>query len=315
MPLAAKIDPYVCVIGAASVDLSGRSHRAIVAQESNPGSLHVSWGGVGRNIAENLARLGLPVHLITALGDDDFSRRLIRHATECGIGIHAQIIAGGTTPAYLCINDVDGELLVAVAAMELLDQFSLDWVRENAGVIGNAGLCVIDANLDQELIGYLLEQFPEQEFFVDAVSIAKAEKLKPWLGRFGAIKLNRAEAGHLSGINISGLESMQEAAAFFLEKGIRQVFISLGSNGLFFSDSKNCGSLRSEPGMKAINTTGAGDAMTACLAAASLRGLGLEEAAYLSMAAASITLQHQQAVNPNINMDALKELKRKIHHA
>ena len=315
MPLVTPVDPFVCVIGAANVDLVGHSHCAIVAEESNPGSLHVSWGGVGRNIAENLARLELSVHLITVLGDDHFSRQLQRHAVGCGIGMHAQIIVGGATPAYICINDANGELVVAVAAMDLLDQFDLEWVRENAHIISAAGLCVIDANLDQELIGFLLEEFPGQDFFVDAVSIAKAERLKPWLGHFSAIKLNRAEAGHLSGINISGMESLQEAAGFFLEKGIRQVFISLGSEGLYYSDSQNCGSLRSKPGINTISTTGAGDAMMAGLAAASLHGLGLEEVAYQAMAAASITLQHREAVNPNISVAALQELREKFHHA
>jgi pseudouridine kinase len=309
------VDPYVCVVGAANVDLAGHSHCAIVAEESNPGHLHVSWGGVGRNIAENLARLELPVHLITILGDDDFGRQLHQHATQCGIGMHAHIIAGSATPAYLSINDADGELVVAVAAMDLLDQFTAVIIRENAQIIRAAGVCVIDANLDHELIGYLLDEFPEQDFFVDAVSIAKAETLRPWLGCFHAIKLNRAEAGHLSGINISGLESLPAAADFFLDKGVRQVFISLGSKGLFYSDAQNCGSLRSQPNANTVSTTGAGDAMLASLAAAHLHHLSLEEAAYQAMAAAALTLQHNAAVNPNITRAALQEMKDLFHHA
>ncbi len=306
--------PYVCVIGAASVDLAGHSHGSIVMGDSNPGSLHVSWGGVGRNIAENLARLGLPVHLVTVLGDDVLSRQLQDHAADCGISTHARIIDGGATPAYLCINDASGETVVAVAAMDLLDRLDEAWIEENTGIIDGAGLCVVDANLDQQLIGFLLDSFPGQEFFVDAVSMAKAERLKPWLGRFATIKMNRAEAGHLSGIGISGMSSLQETAGFFLDKGIRQVFISLGSDGLFYADSQNCGSLRSLPDTEAANTTGAGDAMMAGLAAASLRGLGLEEAANHAMAAATITLRRKEAVNPNINMAALQELRGKFHH-
>lgn len=146
----------VCVIGAASVDLAGHSESPVVMRDSNPGSLHVSWGGVGRNIAENLARLDVPVHLVTVLGDDIFSRQLQRHATDCGISMHARIVQDAVTPAYVCINDTNGELVVAVAAMKLLDQLDEGWVQENAQIIDGAGLCVIDANLGGELIGFML---------------------------------------------------------------------------------------------------------------------------------------------------------------
>ena len=198
--------------------------------------------------------------------------------------------------------------------MDLLDQFDLEWVRVNAPIIGAAGLCVIDANLDQKLIGFVLDEFPRQGFFVDVVSSAKAERFKPWLGRIAAIKLNRAEARQLSGIDVSGLESLRGAAEFFLEKGTRQVFISLGSEGLFYADAQSNGLLRAKSRVKTISATGAGDAMMAGLAAASLRGLGLEEAAYQAMAAASITLQHRAAVNPDISVAALQELREKFHH-
>jgi pseudouridine kinase len=315
MPLEMYSEPYVCVIGAASVDLTGHSHGAFIAEDSNPGSLHISWGGVGRNIAENLARLDTRVHLVTVLGDDHFSGELQDHAADCGIDMHARIIECAAAPAYLCINDASGEMVGAVAAMELLDQLDEGWIQENAPIIDGATLCVIDANLDQELIGYLLDTFPGQDFFVDTVSMAKAERIMPWIGRFAAVKMNRDEAGYLSGISVSEKDSLLEAAAFFLAKGVRRVVISLGVDGLFYADSETCGSLQSVAGMKTINATGSGDALMAGLAAATLQGLDLEEAAHQAMVAAKITLQHKDAVNPKISLAALHELREDIHHA
>ena len=145
--------------------------------------------------------------------------------------------------------------------------------------------------------------------------MAKAERVSPWFRRFAAVKMNRAEAGQLSGIKISEKDGLLEAAGFFLDKGVRQVFISLGSDGLFYAESKNGGSLKSPAGIKTINTTGAGDALMAGLAAAYLQGLGLKESAQQAMAAAIVTLQHKEAVNPNISMTALQELREGFHHA
>lgn len=310
----AQAEPYVCVIGAASVDLAGRSTATLRAQESNPGRLHVSWGGVGRNIAENLARLQVPVHLITVLGDDAYGRQLAWHARATGIHLHAHIIKDGTTPAYLSISDRQGEMALAIAAMDLLEQLTVDLLRAHQDLIRNADCCVIDTNLPRELIGFLLQQFPASFFCADLVSSAKADKIRPWLGRFNMIKPNRAEAGHLSGINPSGAVGLRDCASYFLAQGVGQVFISLGREGLFFADANTSGSVRVKQDIEALSTTGAGDAMMAALLYSRLRRLSLEESAYHAVAASLIALRHLDAVNPQMCPAELRALKEKIQH-
>lgn len=305
---------YVCVIGAASVDLAGRSTGSLRAQESNPGQMHVSWGGVGRNIAENLARLKVPVHLLTVLGDDAYGQQLGRHARATGIELHAHIIKGGTTPSYLSISDQHGEMVLAIAAMSLLEQLTVDVLRAHADLIRHADCCVIDTNLPPQLIAFLLQQFPASFFCADLVSIAKADKIRPWLGRFDLIKANRAEAGHLSGIRSTGGAGVQDCAAYFLAQGVGQVFISLGRDGLFFADATTSGSVRVKQGIEALSTTGAGDAMMAALLYSRRRRLGLQESAYHAVAASLIAMRHLDAVNPQMNPAELHALKEKIQH-
>lgn len=306
--------PYVCVIGAASVDLAGRSAGLLRAQESNPGQLHVSWGGVGRNIAENLARLKAPVHLITVLGDDTWGQQLARHARATGIHLHASIIKDGTTPAYLSISDRQGEMALAIAAMDLLEHLTVDVVRAHQDLIGNADCCVIDTNLPPRLIGFLLQQFPATFFCADLVSIAKADRIRPWLGRFSMIKPNRAEAGRLSGIRSTGATGLQDCASYFLAQGVGQVFISLGREGLFYADATTSGCVRVQQDIEALSTTGAGDAMMAALLYSRLRRLSLEESAYHAVAASLIAVRHLDAVNPHMGPAELRALKEKIQH-
>jgi pseudouridine kinase len=307
-------DATICVIGAANVDLAGQARGPLISEESNPGGLHVSWGGVGRNIAENLARLGQPVQLITVLGDDDFGKQLARDATACGIDLKAQIIPAGTTPSYLAINRANGELEVAVAAMDLLDHLTIEWIEKHAPCIRDAGLCVLDTNLGQTLIGAVLDRFPEQVFCVDAVSVAKANRLSPWINRFNIIKLNRAEAESLSDTEIEGRDGMQVAARFFMDLGVEQVFISLGDDGLFYADSEHSGWLRSDHQQGIASINGAGDAMLAAIALSWLRHQGSEEAAFRAMACAMLTLRHRAAVNPALNEEAVLKAKEQIRH-
>ena len=64
----------ITVIGGANIDISAKYNSAVTATgDSNQGQIFTSAGGVARNIAENLARLGSAVQLITGLGDDGFS--------------------------------------------------------------------------------------------------------------------------------------------------------------------------------------------------------------------------------------------------
>jgi pseudouridine kinase len=310
----AQAEPYVCVIGAASVDLAGRSTGMLRAQESNPGRLHVSWGGVGRNIAENLARLKVPVHLLTVLGDDAYGQQLARHARATGMHLHAHIIKDGTTPSYLSISDRQGEMALAIAAMGLLEQLTVDLLRAHQDLIRNADCCVIDTNLPPDLIGFLLQQFPATFFCADLVSSAKADKIRPWLGRFDLIKPNRAEAGHLSGIRIAGTAGLQDCASYFLAQGVGQVFISLGREGLFFADVDTRGSVRVKQDVETLSTTGAGDAMMAALLYSRLQRLSLQESAYHGVAASLIALRHLDAVNPQMCPAELHALKEKIQY-
>jgi len=307
--------PHVCIIGASAVDLTGRSYATIHAAESNPGCLRVSFGGVGRNIAENLARLKIPVRMITVLGDDHYGKQLLDHAASAGIDMHAHIVAGGISPCYLSIQDPQGELAIAVAAMDLLEQLTIDVIRNHETVIGTAALCVLDTNLSPDVIGFLLQHFPTMDFCLDLVSMAKAGKVMPWLGRFCLIKANRAEAEMLSGIPLGAPSSLHASADYFLGAGVQQIFISLGRDGLFYSDGGQHGSLTLDAAVKPLSTSGAGDAMMAGLIFGRYHGLDLASTASIAMAASRITLAHPDAVNPDINPRLLQHTKETVRHA
>lgn len=96
----------VLVIGAAGQDLVGQSRLELQPGTSNPGKIRRSFGGVGRNVAENLARLGHPVRLLTVVGADSPGDQLIHQLEEAGVDA-SQIIRLDDKPTstYLAIVD------------------------------------------------------------------------------------------------------------------------------------------------------------------------------------------------------------------
>ena len=80
-------DRYVVVIGGMNMDICGRSTSTVVDRDSNPGVVSMSAGGVGQNIAQNMAHLGMPTYLITVYGDDENGKTLERSCAANNINL------------------------------------------------------------------------------------------------------------------------------------------------------------------------------------------------------------------------------------
>ena len=297
---------YVAVVGGVNMDIGGKPFRTLIERDSNPGRVSVSLGGVGRNIAHNLSLLGLRVRFLTAFGDDLHARRIEASCADLGIDIsHAKKVAGGTTSTYLFLTDADGDMALAVSDMEICDSITPDYIASNLSLLNNAQVVVADGNLPAETLRYLAEHCTAP-MFADPVSVTKAEKLKPVLGKLHTLKPNRLESELLSGVPITDEPSMRLAAEKLLETGLHRVFISLGTEGVFASDGQKVILM---PCLRADvqNTTGAGDAFMAGLVWAYMEGMDLEDTLQAASAAAAIATESEETINPAMSETALRE--------
>ena len=297
--------PYVTVVGGVNVDIGGRPAAALVARDSNPGAVLSSLGGVGRNIAHNMALLGLDVRLVTAFGDDLNAQKLAASCAELGIDIsHSPIIPGGRTSTYLFINDERGDMALAVSDMEIYSHLTPQLLSQRRALLDGSQVVVLDTNIPEESIAWLAEEC-SAPLFADPVSTAKAVKLKPVLGRLHTLKPNRLEAELLSGVPITDEASLERAADVLLETGLRRVFLSLGADGVFAADHSGRVHLPCLPA-ELVNATGCGDAFMAAIAWAYLQGTDLAETARAGLAASSIAMESGETINPQMGEAALK---------
>lgn len=296
---------YVCVVGGANVDIEGRVPGQLVFGDSNPGTLARSPGGVGRNIAENLARLNVPTRLITALGRDDNGTWLHDQTAGAGVDLADSVWSESLpTATYLSVLDGSGEMAVAVndmAVMETLDAAALDQRRDT---VAHAAAVVADCNLASTTIGHLASGLAGAPLFVDPVSSAKAGRVAPHLGSIHTLKPNRAEAALLSGVEISGDRSLRTAADALLHAGVQQIVISLGAEGVFYANDETSGTLV-PPNQSVESVTGAGDALLAGLVYAHLSDMPTQEAARFAMAAASLTAASSTPVATGFSTESI----------
>lgn len=312
--LTEKPMQYAAVIGGANIDIAGTASAALISGDSNPGVVHLSPGGVARNIAENLVRLGVSVRFITVFGSDPYAELIKSECLRIGIDIStAQTRTDCPSSVYLSINDAGGEMQVAVSDMRLYDMLSPEYLKTQLALINSAAVCIADTNIPQESLTFLAENCTVP-LFIDPVSVTKAAKIQHLLPFIHTIKPNKIEAEILTGIPANGSSLPQEIthdkpavyriADVFLQQGVRQLFLSLGSRGIFCADSSHRFLLPPEQ-LQAVNTTGAGDSLFAGLIWGFMRGLDFEQCAKAGRAAAGICIESPDTVSRAMTAELL----------
>ncbi|HKJ19958.1 MAG TPA: carbohydrate kinase family protein, partial [Woeseiaceae bacterium] len=280
------------VVGGANIDIHGRSTRALRAHDSNPGTVCISAGGVARNIAENLVRLGVDCRLITAVGDDHNGRTLVRLASEAGIDTqYVQEITSAQTSTYLSVIDTSGDMAVAIADMDIIDQLTPARLRPCQSMLHQSSLIVLDTNLPDSTLAWLAREFAEQTLFVDTVSTTKAPRIKAHLGSIHTLKTSAIEAEALTGLKAETRSQLQDIASQLHAAGVERVFVTRGSQGVFYSTADEQGTFKlSQKNRIVRNAGGAGDAFLAGLAYSWLENHDLENTLRVALTAAELTL-------------------------
>ncbi len=284
----------VAVIGGMNMDIGGSASGALRLRDSNPGAVTLRPGGVGRNIAHDLRLLGLEVSLVSALGDDPFGRALLESCEALGLDMSmTQVRPRERSSTYLYVNDDGGDMLAAVSDMEIIDRVSPAYLEPLMERLNSFDALVLDANLSQASLRFLAER-ATAPLYADPVSAAKAKKLLPVLPRLRALKPNRLEAEILT-----GEKDPEKAARALLAAGVKRVYLSMGGDGALAAEGERLLRLPRRE-VRVVSTTGAGDAVTAALVWAGVRGLDLEAAARFAQLAGATTCECREANNPKL---------------
>ena len=298
----------VIVIGGSNVDIHGISDSKINFSDSNPGKIFVSPGGVARNIAENLCQMNISCKLISAVGNDSYGEMLINKNIEAGIDTRFVIKHERCpTSSYLSIIDDTGEMVGAISDMDIISTITPNYLESIKKVVMMAEVICLDTNLNEDSIEYIFNTFGNIPIFVDPVSAKKAKKILPFISKINTLKPNINEAEELSNIKIKNKKDLNRVSSWFHEKGLDQLFISLGSKGLFYSNKNESGS--EEPKNKknrVKNVSGAGDTVMASLIHSYKKGYKIRETARNALIAASISIGDQNSISRSLSADKIK---------
>ncbi|ALR77410.1 pseudouridine kinase [[Enterobacter] lignolyticus] len=305
---------YIVTIGSANMDVAGYSHASLNYADSNPGKIKYTPGGVGRNIAQNLALLNKDSWLLSVVGDDFYGQSLLAQTATSGVHIDkCQVVPEEGTSSYLSLLDNTGEMLVAINDMSITEHITPAFLQQHLAFIRGAAVIVVDCNISEDALAWLMGNVGQTPVFVDPVSAWKCVKIRQHLGRIHTLKPNRLEAETLSGISLSGSSEVSKVADWFHLHGLRRLVLSMGGDGVYYSEKG--GERGWSPPLKTqvVNVTGAGDAMMAGLAACWVDGSSFSYAVRFAQGCSSLALSSEFTNNPELSYAKVNELVENNH--
>ncbi len=295
--------PKMLVIGGANLDMTGTSLEKLVAGESNPGIVKSYAGGVGRNIAENLARLGFPCHFISAIGADPGHRLILESCHAVGINTEDLLVCPDySTGTYLAIHNHNGAVQAGLVDMAIINQLTPEVLQSRQAALDTHEHLILDGNLNSDTLNWIVDRYPAKTLYIDAVSPAKAPRLTAFLPNIDVLKVNHEEAAAILDIRASD----EKLAATLYDRGVKNVLLSLGPQGAILHNHE--GSIHREA-MKGefVSDTGAGDALFSGFIAACHLFEAAENQLEFAIACATATMKSRFSVSPALSVDSINE--------
>lgn len=302
----------IACIGAANLDRKLRSLATLTMGTSNPARQDESFGGVARNIAENLARLGAPVALTTAIGGDSSGQALLAHAEAAGIDTRGTLrLEHACSGTYTAVLDDHGQMLVALADMALFDAITPDFLAARAPRRALPALTVADLNLPLETVAALLDEARREAapLVVVAVSQPKMARLPQDLHGLRLLILNQGELETRVGAPIVTDADFAAACAVVQAQGAQDVIVTRGAAGVLYTLPGGAMGKLAAKEAQIVDVTGAGDAFSAAVCWSLFHGSDdLELACRRGLKLSAMTLECEETVCPWISSDTLDEI-------
>lgn len=275
---------HVVVVGGSNIDYIGNLPSDFNISESNIGTVDVYFGGVSRNIVENLARNGVELSFITCIANDALGKAMKEELESIGVDLYIPPVVE-KTGSFLSLNN-DNNLFVGICDVDYQNSLTIDYVEGLNVINDNTKYLVVDTNLPQPLIEYLCNKYQDKFIISDGISSKKVVRLKNVLDKLSLLKVNIYE-----GQTLTGYDKPELIMKELIKKGVKNCIITAGSNATLYNIGNT---ILAEPVIKAdkiVNTTGAGDAMLSGVVKGLVENMSIKDAVKLGHIFANKNLQ------------------------
>ena len=306
--------PVIC-IGGMNVDRKFYATQTLIQKTSNPVTSSVSIGGVGRNIAENLGRLGENVLMLSRAGDDQ-DWEMIKSSSQSYINLRqVEVDAIEATSSYTAVIDQDGEMNIALANMAICDTMTVSWLEQYETLLTRAQVLIVDLNLPQESLAYLIELAREKQIplFIIPVSAPKMNHLPRQLEGVEWLIVNQDESEYFFDTTVQTEEEFQTLAQMWLARGVKQVLMTRGAKSMYYANQVGQ-SIEIEPKRVThlVDATGAGDSLSAGVLFGWLNQFSTQECLEFGLTNAYHTILSQDTVRKSLSRHTFLQERKEL---
>lgn len=296
--------PRVYCIGAMNVDRKYVLDQELIYSTSNPASSDYAIGGVGRNIAENLGRLGQKVSMLSAAGaDSDYN--WLKSQTSPYVNLDLVTSYNDyATGSYSAILDQTGDMAFAIADMSIYNTMTISWIQSFEHQLISADHIIMDLNPPKETVQFVINSAYEHQIDLSIVAVSepKMSHLPDNLNGVSNIFINAGESRAYFNEDLSH----EAYAKKWLERGVKQVILTSGSEATIYANAEGVMAHYLPPANHDIvDVTGAGDSYVAGFIFGQLNGQNYEQSIKYAMANAYYTLQTHATVRTNLNKEQI----------
>ncbi len=301
----------IAVIGGAVLDRKYHARAELIPETSNPVDSHRNFGGVARNIAENLARLDVPVSFVSIVGDDESGRALLSHLRALGADVEAvAVTAERSTAEYVAVLDPRNDLMIGLADMAIFDLLTPDRLEAAWPGIVSADWLLADCNLPADTLAFLIGKARGEglRLAINTVSSPKALRLPKNLSGVGLLFTNLDEATTMLG---GARTSAADAASALVAAGAEQVIVTEGARGYAIAEADGVACAEAVPA-RPVDITGAGDSFAAGTLYRMLSSDPVATAARTGALLAALTTESEMSVHPELSPRLIEEAAERI---
>lgn len=255
--------PTISVIGLIFVDMKGLAFGAVIKDTKNLGKVEISHGGVARNAAENIAKMGLNCNFISTVGDDATGSAVVQRLETLGIETDYILSCPNGMGIWLAVIDHRGDLVASISHQPDFQQIENLVMERIEEIVQGSEAIALDMDVTLPLTRIVIETCRRYQKPVYGVvgNLGIIGAHPEVLQGVDCFVCNKEEAEILLQTKITTIEQAEKAVRNMVSLGCQSSVITLGAEGAVYFDNrtKEHGHYATQE-VEVVDSTGAGDA-------------------------------------------------------
>ncbi len=286
----------IVVIGAVFVDIKGYPEDVYIPAGRNVGRVEQVHGGVGRNVAEDIANVELRPTFVSLVDEGGIGADVVRKLKSHKVNMDYVRAVPDGMGTWLAVFENDGDVVASISKRPNLMPIADILDEHGDEIFSDADSIIVEIDMDKEIVKrvFKLAQKYEKRVYAVVANMSIAVERRDFLQSTHCFVCNQQEAGILFSDDYSELDA-PELERIICEKvqraQIPSMIVTMGSKGAVFADKDGNSGFCPARKVKVKDTTGAGDAFCAGAAIGLTYGKTMQEACEIGahLAASVIT--------------------------